>query len=222
MRYIDTGSRDQAKALGTWLQSVLDDSVVALRLQTGFFGSNSLGLFVDTMARLSQINGILRVLVGSNDGTTQRGDVESLMKLAGPPRNNQRIGIVSFEEGFFHPKTVHILRNDLSAAAYVGSANLTKSGVSSLHVEAGILLDTREEDNPDVLVEIEEAIDWWFSKSRKGLYLVNSVADLDVLVRNNILNVPRPKKPRRPGSRRPISPSTAPWKGGNPRGRPEG
>ena len=96
-------------------------------------------------------------------GMTQRDDVEALLAAAGPPRKNLRVGIVSFSNGYFHPKTVHIVRGDRSAAAYVGSANLTQNGVTSLNIEAGLLLDGLQGDDASVLDEIAGAIDWWFT-----------------------------------------------------------
>jgi hypothetical protein len=118
--------------------------------------------------------------------------MEALLDLAGPPRSNQRIGIASFENAYFHPKTIHFEREDGSVAAYVGSANLSESGVSSLHIEAGLLLDTRDGDDPSVLDAIADAVDWWFDDARDGLYVVSVSADLDDLASGGILNVPRP------------------------------
>lgn len=198
MRYIDTGARSSEHALGTWLAAVLDTSVVALRWQTGFFGDDALGSFAPTMARLHKLGLIVRILIGSNDGITRRSDIESLIAVAGPPRVNQRLGIVSFDKGYFHPKTVHIKRSDGSAAAYVGSANLTSSGIASLHVEAGLLVDTRNHDDAAVLSEIAAAIDWWFTNAREGLSIVETSSDLDALVRDGILDVPLPPPPPRP------------------------
>ena len=54
---------------------------------------------------------------------------------------------------------------DGSEAAYVGSANLTPPGLS-LHVEAGILLDSNDGDPASILREIATAIDAWFTGSR--------------------------------------------------------
>jgi hypothetical protein len=194
MRYIDSGRRDPDEALGSWLEenALGDPSVVALRWQTGFFGVDSLGYFAHLMARLGNQNGVLRVLVGSNDGITLRSDLEVLLDVAGPPRDNQRIGIVSFDNGYFHPKTIHLARADGSAAAYVGSANLTQSGVTSLHVEVGILLDSNQGDDPSVLTEIADAVDWWFAEPRSGLHVIFGSDDLDRLVNAGTLNVPRP------------------------------
>lgn len=167
-------------------------SISALRWQSGFFAASSLGYFAPVMAHLRTIDGILHVVVGSNDGTAARSDIEALLDIAGPARSNQRIGIASFENAYFHPKTIHFERKDGSAAACVGSANLTASGVSSLHIEAGVLLDTRDGDDPSVLDAIAGAIDWWFHDAREGLYVVSANADLDDLARAGILNVPRP------------------------------
>jgi hypothetical protein len=97
-------------------------------LQSGFFGAEALGYFVEVFDRVANMDGTLSVLVGSNDGTTKRRDVELLLQLAGPPRDGCRLGVVAFDNAYFHPKTFHFERSDGSEAAYVGSANLTKSG----------------------------------------------------------------------------------------------
>lgn len=206
MKYIDTGGRDPEQALGTWLKSVLDGTVVALRWQTGYFGANALGLFASTFADLQKRDLPLNVLVGSNDGITARTDVEGLLTLSGPSRKNRRIGVVSFDSGYFHPKTIHITRADGSAAAYVGSANLTESGIASLHVEAGVLFDSREHDDPAVLQGIASAIDWWFQKAPDGLNIVHASGDLEPLVKEGVLDVPEPSGPPRPA---PSAPSGA-------------
>ncbi len=199
MRYIDSGRRHPDQALGTWLkENALDDrTVVALRWQTGYFGADPLGYMAPLMMRLGNDDGVLRVLVGSNDGTTLRSDVEILLAVAGPPRDNQRIGIVSFDNAYFHPKTIHLARADGSAAAYVGSANITQSGITSLHIEAGIIMDTNQGDDPSVLTQIADAVDWWFAEPRNGLDVISGLDDLDRLTNAKILNVPRPPPARR-------------------------
>lgn len=193
MRYIDTGSRDPSQALGAWLAAMTDDeSVRAVRWQSGFFGAESLGYFVQVFDRLAAADGPLSVLVGSNDGTTKRRDVELLLELTGPHRDGRRIGVVAFDNAYFHPKTFHFERSDGSEAAYVGSANLTRSGATSLHVEAGVVLDTKDGDDPGVLDSIRDAIDWWFESAPDGFTLVTGLADLDDLVARGRLDVPRP------------------------------
>jgi hypothetical protein len=198
VRYIDSGQRDPAHALGSWLKTaVLDDpSVNALRWQSGFFGAGALGYFVTLMGRLREMDGVLRVLVGSNDGTTTKRDVAALLAVAGPPRSNQKIGVVKFDNAYFHPKILHIGRDDGSAAAYVGSANLTESGVAALHVEAGVLIDTRTSDDPEILHQIALAVDQWFLESGSGLEVITGPDDVDRLAAEGILDVPRPTAPR--------------------------
>lgn len=196
MRYLDTGSRDPDQALGAWLESITaDELVAAVRWQSGFFGAQALGYFIPTFQRLATADGTLRLLVGSNDGTTSRRDVEVLLEFAGPARKGCCIGVVAFDNAYYHPKTLHFTRSDGSEAAYIGSANLTRSGVASLHVEAGLLLDTRSGDDPETVARIRDAIDWWFDATPDGFTLITCADDLDLLVERGHLDAPRPQAP---------------------------
>jgi hypothetical protein len=69
-----------------------------------------------SMMRLRASNGLVRILIGSNDGVTQLADLE---RPCSPPpgRKNQALGIVNFDNAYFHTKTVHVTRNDRSAAS---------------------------------------------------------------------------------------------------------
>jgi hypothetical protein len=198
MRYLDTGSRDAAHALGAWLREIFAADVAELRWQTGFFSSDALGLLTDALARLVAQDAITRVLVGSNDGVTLRDDVSELARALGVPRANAQLAVVAYAGAFYHPKVCHIRRADHSQAAYIGSANLTGSGVASLHVEAGIALDTREGDQLEVLDAVAAAVDWWFAAEREGRYVVSGDADIDELVSRRILSDIREFSSRRP------------------------
>jgi hypothetical protein len=199
MQYVDTGSRDPTHALGTWLAEVMmgTNAVAAMRLQTGFFGAGALGYFESAFSALHDVDGHTRLLVGSNDGETPRAAVEDLLAIVGSPRAGLKLGVVSFQTGFFHTKVFHFLRNDGSATAYVGSANLTSAGVRSQHVEAGIILDTKAGDPPAVLTSIADAVDAWFDETRPGLYPVAFSADLDALVETRVIGVTPPPRPLR-------------------------
>ncbi|MGO9770083.1 MAG: phospholipase D family protein [Roseiarcus sp.] len=206
MRYIDSGTRNAADALGGWLEAnvLRDRTLRQLRWQSGFFSANSLGYFATAMKRLRPFDGVLRVLIGSNDGSTSLADVCALLAAAGPSRKNQQIGVVKFSNAYFHPKTVHVVRADKSSAAYVGSANLTGSGLSGLHIEAGMLFDTQEGDDPAILAQIGNAIDDWFAGHRKGLNLVATALDLDHLAKVGVL----PLHPAPPPAAPPAKPGT--------------
>ena len=200
MRYIDTGRREPSDALGSLLAecSAEASSLVALRVQSGFFGGSALPFLASIVTAIATRGGLLRVLVGSNDGGTSRSDIEALLSLADPRRELLEIGVVSFGTGYFHPKTLHLAREDGSAIAYVGSANLTGHGVSSLHVEAGLLLDSRAGDNSSILADIADAVDWWFVEQPPGFSRVADAADLSVLSDAGILDRPRPQPVPRP------------------------
>lgn len=213
MRYVDTGSRNPKHSLGTYFSEVLLDPnpVVALRIQTGFFGAGALGYFQTALKHLAVADGPTRFLVGSNGGETTRAAVSELLSLAGPARSGLAIGVVSYQSGFFHPKVFHFQRADGSATAYVGSANLTPSGARSQHVEAGIIVDTRDGAPAQFLKSIADAMDDWFVESRLGMYPVVDEADLDSLVAAGVLGVVPP-----PRQNRAIGPAV----GGHQKGQP--
>lgn len=182
MRYLDTGTRDPAQTLGQWMADVdRGGEITEVRWQAGFFTADALGHLAATLERLRRYGGQVRAVVGSNDGDTLGRDVERLADLLGVPRPGVRLGVVSYTGAFFHPKTYHVTRADGSEAAYVGSANLTAAGVGGLHVEAGLVLDTRSGDAAAVLAAIRTGVDSWFADpGRPGLTVVT---DADVIAR---------------------------------------
>jgi len=105
------------------------------------------------------------------------------------PRTSARLGVISYAGAYYHPKTYHFRRTDGTQAAYVGSANLTMPGISSLHVEAGILLDTRNGDPAVLLDAIADGVDDWFgTPARSGLELVSDPADVARLAAAGVLS----------------------------------
>ncbi len=194
MKYLDSGSRDPAHALASWLEGILNGGVAELRLQTGFFSLDGIGLLIPALEQCKQENRTTNVLIGSNDASTLKDDVIGLVDVLGIPRDGAQLGIVSFGGAFFHPKTYHVKRPDGSQAAFVGSANLTASGLT-LHVEAGIALDTRDGDAPNHLSQIAAAIDAWFAEQRAGMTLVTGLQTIDCLVEDGVLSLARPPRP---------------------------
>jgi hypothetical protein len=195
VRYIDSGDRNPSHALGHWLQSVLTADISELRWQSGFFSADGLAPLLPTLAALSARDSTVAIVIGSNDGETLKDHVAALATHVGLPRANARLGVVNYSGAFYHPKTYHVLRSDGTQAAYVGSANLTLPGVASLHVEAGITLDTREGDPAAVLDEISAAVDRWFFPTQPGIEYVRDLNDVETLAASGILAfapVPRP------------------------------
>jgi len=199
MKYIDTGSRQPNQTLGAWLKDVLRPRarIEAIRWQTGFFSGDILDYFEPQLTTMTRRGGLIRVLIGSNDGQTRSADLNRLLAAGGAPRLELQIGVVSYGSGYFHPKTVHITRYDGSQTAYVGSANLTRSG-AELHIEAGVVLDTKNGDDPAVLDAIAQAIDDWFGSGRAGLTEVASPVDVSALTKTGAIDRQRPSPPPRP------------------------
>jgi hypothetical protein len=198
LRYIDSGARDPAHALGTWLNTELTDEVEALRIQSGFFSENGLAPFLATFKRLAESDAPVRIVVGSNDGGTLAPHLSRLVKCLGMPRAHAELGVVYCGGGFFHSKTFHFRRTDGSQAAYVGSANLSWSGIGATHIEAGVLLDTRHGDNHGILSEIAPATDAWFEMGRPGFERIESDQDVVRLEAEGVLRATRPPSPPRP------------------------
>ena len=195
MRYIDSGSRDVDQALGSWLANVLEEPIAEVRFQSGFFVTEALGILLPTFQVLASGNRLVRILIGSNRPGTFRDDVLRLVELLRLPRPNAGIGIVCYGNAFFHPKVYHLRRSDSSQCAYVGSANLTPPGLTSQNIEAGLLLDTRENDPVDVLNSIAAAIDEWFTVGREGFHLVTDAGAVEQLVNEGILATAPPAPP---------------------------
>ena len=58
---------------------------------------------------------------------------------------------------------------------------------TSMHVEAGLTLDTRDGDTDSVLNSIASAVDAWFTENRQGLRVVADIDRVDQLVSEGIL-----------------------------------
>ena len=190
MRYIDNSHGDpRDKALVPWLRNVLTEDVVGIRWQSGFFQAGVLGLFSPTFRLLSHENLDAVVLVGSNDGETRVSAVRALVDILGLPRPNALLGVVSYADGFYHPKTIHLCYRNGRQVAYVGSSNLTSRGIDGLNIEAGIVLDTDDGDPADLLSSISDAAAQWFAVRPEGLFEVQNHADVDQLQERGILTI---------------------------------
>lgn len=162
--------------------------VASLKLEVGYFASSGLEFLKPIMNHLRSSALPITAVVGSNSADTTSDDVDALIALAGSPRAGVNLAVVSYGGALFHPKVYFIERADGSKAAYVGSANLSKSGISGQNIEAGFLLDTNEGDSAAILNEIETAVDAWFASGRPGVHLVATIADTAKLLTDGILS----------------------------------
>ncbi|MCZ7938015.1 phospholipase D family protein [Agrobacterium salinitolerans] len=201
MRYIDSGTRDPHHALGHWLNAELSGNIIGLRIQSGFYSGEAFAPFRQSFASLSDNGNPVRIVLGSNDGETLASHLRELVTELQLPKPNASLGVVYYQNAYYHPKTYHFLRADGSQTAYVGSANFTLPGVTARHVEAGIILDSRNGDALEVLDQIAQATDQWFENSAAGFERVASMADVGHLLDAGIIRAtPLPRPPRPSGA----------------------
>lgn len=193
--YIDTGDRNPKNAVVTWFSSQKPSDIIALRIQTGYFSYDGLDPLRPIISHLRGSSLHIAAVVGSNNGATTKGDLESLFNEMGVSSPHSKLAVVKYDYGLFHPKVFQIDRINGSKAAYIGSANLTLQGVYGTNIEAGVLLDTLEGDDPAVINDIASSIDAWFIGTRGGVDLVTKATDLDDLVASGVLSVSTPPRP---------------------------
>src|SRR5665213_1887447 len=185
MRYIDSATRKPNEAVGTWLASISPTDVNALRIQSGYFAAEPLGILLPVFEHLRATDAPVSIVIGSNEADTAAEDIFTLLDVLGPTRDNLKIGIVYLAGGIFHPKVYHVERSS-QVCAYVGSANFTGAGIGGQNVEAGVIMQSSEGDSIDVLDRIRDTIDSWFD-GREGLHRISSAADVVSLQKAGIL-----------------------------------
>lgn len=199
MRYIDSGTRQEEQTVARWMQQAVESGIDEFRCQSGYFTIEGSSVLLPSLKECSRRGSSLRLVIGSNGGATLASHVSFLAGALGIPQKHVSIGIVAFQTSLFHPKVYHFTRNDGSQSAYVGSANFTGPGISGLNVEAGIILDTREGDDPAHLAQIAAGVERWFGDGQNGVAVVNSAGDIDTLLTNGRLALVPSRQALEPG-----------------------
>lgn len=201
MRYSDTSFGDANQTVAKWLQDLNTQDIDEFRLQSGYFHGKAVYAVQELLHTLSEEQKHVSILIGANDGETLYSDICNLTRFIGLPRASGRLGVVAFSNALFHPKVYYVRMTDGRQKAFIGSANFTEPGIAGLNIEAGMELDSSDNDSIDVLERIAEAIDQWFERSEEeGFYEIKSPSDADELLEKGILSLARPPRPRRPDS----------------------
>lgn len=189
MRYIDSSIGNAEQTVAWWMQQVAADAKCHFRCQSGYFTLGGASAILDSLKAWADQGLMVRLLLGSNQASTLASHVSFLAGRLGLPQPHVTLGIVSFGGSLFHPKVYHFLRDDGSEAAYVGSANFTGPGISGLNVEAGLIVDTRDGDDPQILRSIRDRIDTWFCDKEAGLSQIESLDDIQLLLDQGYLSL---------------------------------
>lgn len=199
MRYIDSRIRDANQTVAKWMNEAVAAGIDEVRCQTGYYTFEGSSLLLPALKKCAENNGVSRFVIGSNRGATLADHVRMLKDALVLPREHAAIGIAAFDTSLFHPKVYHFKFANGRQSAYIGSSNLTGPGLSGLNIEAGIILDTDDGDNDEVLAGIAQQIDQWLTGQQPGISLVSSQQDIDELTTSGILALQRIVLPADPG-----------------------
>lgn len=195
MKYLNSATQQPKDAVGHWMHSENPADIDHLRFKSGYFTLNGLSSFKAIIGHITASKGSITAVIGANGKDTIQSDLDALLDLIQHPSANSRVAVAGFSNALFHPKVYHLTRTDGSQLAYVGSANLTPAGITGLNIETGILLDTRDGDNPVALNEIASSIDGWFTAPLlTQSNVIGSKADIAQLVADGLLGVTPPTR----------------------------
>ncbi|KAA1262302.1 hypothetical protein LF1_48660 [Rubripirellula obstinata] len=185
MKYIDSGSQQP----GSYLVDFLDENLLAdsrgVWFQFGFFSTGALSPYESELAKLRSSDAKICAVVGSNGRSLGEQDLAYLLGQV-EPCGTRQLRVVAFNNAQFHAKTIVIQREDDSFAAYVGSSNFTQGGVGR-NSEAGIILDTVENDPKAVIDDIVSSTQYWVEEDTKYSVAIESSDDIAALIERKVI-----------------------------------
>jgi hypothetical protein len=197
--YLDSGDGRRESFARHWLENNLQDDIREIRIQSGYYWREGLNPHVDQITKiLSKPRSLFSIVVGANDGILLADDLKHLFGLINLNKTGNLI-VVRYNNAKFHPKCYHLVRDDGSSCALVGSANFTSDGLG-INVEACLSLDTKGEnrDSPSVLESIQKSIDAWSGRSvEEGAFKILSLDQIDTLTASGTINKSIKKEQRK-------------------------
>lgn len=219
IHYFDTGAGGPSACLGRWLDTELVHGIKSFHGQFGFFSGSAVRGYLPVLEGMLASGGDLRIVIGANStDPPSTADLEALLPLL-RYADRGRVSVVGLAGALFHPKTIHLVRQDGGPRAAVSSANFTAAGLGH-SVEAGLIL----EDSPataSALAEIRDAIDRWSQINEPGVHQVRDATDVQRLLDLGLIVTPVQRSLNRQRSRAQGQPTGG--RGTRPRGwRPPG
>jgi len=200
IRYCDNGPFNDRVCPGHWFDANVVEGIRAFRGQFGFFRIGALRKYAGVLRSVVVTGKPVNLVLGSNatDPLTIQDVRELVALLSG--RTDSHLTIVALGNALFHPKVAHVLKEDRTAAAMVGSANFTELALG-VHVEAWIEL-TSDPALDATLNDIVAAIDAWHACRDAGVYQVRSERDAVALLEQGILVEEATRQQRQAAGRR--------------------
>lgn len=194
MKYIDSSVLDAEQTVAYWMEQTVASGVKEFRCQTGYFTLEGTSPVLSSISKCASAGAQVSMLLGSNDGSTLASHISFLAGKLNVPLANVSLGIVRYEDALFHPKVYVFHRSDGSITAYVGSANMTGTGVSGRNVEAGLILDSLNGDDEAIIEQISGTIDDWFADPPESLSIIDGPDAIEALLNEGDLAVrPAPR-----------------------------
>jgi hypothetical protein len=182
MKYIDSSVLEADQTVAYWMDEVVASGVKEFRCQAGYFTLEGTSPVLSSISKCASAGAQVSLLLGSNDGSTLASHISFLAGKLNVPLANVSLGIVRYEDALFHPKVYVFHRCDGSITAYVGSANMTGSGVSGRNVEAGLILDSLNGDDEAIIEQISSRIDDWFAHPPESLFIIDGPDVIEALL----------------------------------------
>ncbi len=179
-RYFDTGLNGPEDSLGFMLDQEIVTGIQSFRGQFGYFDGAALNPYLPVLEHMVNNGGTLKLVIGANPGDpASKDDLESILSLTGDS-DNSSLTLVAYSGALFHPKTIHLVRENGTEVSVVSSANFTRSGLGR-NVEAGLILDSAAGESESIN-QIAAAIDQWATSTDNGIHQIRSAEDIDNLV----------------------------------------
>ena len=191
-RYFDTGSGQANECLGEWLNVNCRVGIQSFRGQFGYFEISALQPYAQALADVAQRGNAVKFVLGANDGNLSAEDVRGVLNIIQATTNGGLV-VVRYANALFHPKTLHLMRDDGSEAVLVGSANFTGRGLGQ-NVEAMIGLDTRDGDALSMIHAVRDAIDRWSDVVSDGVFSIRSEQNVLQLIADGVIDVPQVRR----------------------------
>ncbi|MGM1060895.1 DnaB-like helicase C-terminal domain-containing protein [Saccharothrix sp. Mg75] len=155
MRYIDTVTA--GSTFEDWLLPRLAEADLAA-IRTGFLTLSAVDTIEQHLLGLLDREGRVLVVAG---GAPDQADPDALVRLSellAPYGDRAVLRVVVGPEEFQNAKTYHLHFPDGHAEAWVGSANLTRGGLTGNH-EAGVTLDSRDPAEAPIVDDVLAGIE---------------------------------------------------------------